>query len=1306
MNNIDTEILNRLIIGRVEPHIYAFSTQTVPNYLKIGDTYRPIETRLKEWRRYFPNLEKQFTDIAKADEDTFFRDFAIHHFLEADKGKLRLQRGSLKGLPYYSNEFFKDTEVKDVEAAIVDIKDSHSSNSDKYQFYSFDESRIPVDYKWERTEEFEPRPNQQEVIDRFNEAITKGRTNLLMYAVMRFGKSFTSMCCATEVGAKFVVIVSAKADVKAEWKKTVESHKRFEGYAFLDSQSLLQSESAITDKLKDSKIALFLTLQDLQGNAIKSKHREVFASDVDLLLIDETHFGARATEFGRVLDGLSGSERRNELKQYEDNPENFESQVKSLNAKIKIHLSGTPYRILMGSEFTKDDIIAFCQFTDIVEEQEKWNDENINKDEVKEWDNPYYGFPQMVRFAFNPDEASIKKLEELSKQGISSAFNELFKPESISKDTETQKHTKFKHEQEILNLFEVIDGSKSDDNLLSFLDYDKIKAGKMCRHIVCLLPYRASCDALECLIRNNKDKFKNLNDYDIINIAGVEDQRTYKKIETVKERIKRCEGENKKTLTLTVNRMLTGSTVEQWDTMLYLKDTASPQEYDQAVFRLQNQYIKTYKDAQGDVIRYNMKPQTLLVDFDPARMFNMQEQKSQIYNANVEKNGNDKLEERVKRELDISPIVVLNHNKIQQVEAIDILKALSEYSSDRSVADEANIIPVDFSLLDNEAIRAEIDRQAEINSKKGLKVKAVEGIGDDLDVPDVSSQGDTPGGITRPESKKEKDNKIDSIRRKFATYYSRILFFAFLTKTNVNSLSDIISGIDADDNNKRITENLALNKNILELFRLKMNPFILSKLDYKIHNISQLANDTSLQPLNRAQNALKKFGRLSESEIVTPAKVADQMVAILPGESITSDTKILDIAAKQGEFAIAIYKCFGDKIKRNIYSITTSGVAYEFTRKIYEMLEMPIENIFNDFNSYDMIGENKEEIIKKLNDMKFDIIVGNPPYQLSKEGTSDSPIYNLFMNTAFELSNKVVLITPARFLFNAGKTPKEWNNKILNDKHFKVIWHKSNSADVFPYIDIKGGVAVTFRDQNQIFGSLGTYTTFHELNSILQKVISHKGFTSICDIIHPQNKFIVNNLYHDFPQYKKIIGSNGKEKRLTTSIFEQLDVFSEETSGDGTLRILGLTKNIRLYRHISPKYIEPHKNLHKYKVLIPKSNGSGAIGEVLSTPLIGEPLIGYTQSFISIGALETYSEAEAALKYIKSKFARVMLGVLKVTQDNSKEVWKFVPLQDFTDKSDIDWSKSITEIDTQLYAKYGLTEDEIAFIESMIKPMK
>ena len=125
-----------------------------------------------------------------------------------------------------------------------------------------------------------------------------------------------------------------------------------------------------------------------------------------------------------------------------------------------------------------------------------------------------------------------------------------------------------------------------------------------------------------------------------------------------------------------------------------------------------------------------------------------------------------------------------------------------------------------------------------------------------------------------------------------------------------------------------------------------------------------------------------------------------------------------------------------------------------------------------------------------------------------------------------------------------------------------------------------------------------------------------------------------------------------------------------------------------------------------YKVFVPEANGTGAIGEVLSTPLIGEPLIGVTDTFISIGCYDNPTEAENTLKYIKTKFARAMLGILKVTQHNPRAVWRYVPLQNFKADSDIDWSQPIPEIDRQLYRKYNLSDDEIAFIEEHVREMK
>nr|WP_309757383.1 Eco57I restriction-modification methylase domain-containing protein [Flavobacterium sp.] len=1324
-NTINTAILNEIIIGRVEPQIYAFTTQTIPNYLKVGDTYRPIETRLNEWRKYFPNLEKKYGNVAKVDDETFFRDYAVHYYLENDLNRKRLGRDVFKDI-YYSNEFFENATQKDLQDAIDDIQKGHQNNESKYQYYRFDESHIPITHTYTRTEEYPLRPNQQKTVANFREAINKGRTNLLMYAVMRFGKSFTAMSCAVEMEAKLVVVVSAKADVRGEWKKTVESLKNFEGYCFLESDDLLRDELIIAEKQKaNEKIVLFLTLQDLQGDTIKSKHASVFKNEIDLLLIDETHFGARATEYGKVLnekkseqEKLSATQQKNENKLNDNSIDDIQIIEKELKAKIRIHLSGTPYRILMNSEFTDDDIIAFYQFTDIADDQEQWNArvriindhrETLGKEEIDEWKNPYYGFPQMIRFAFNPNESSLKKMEELKKNGITYAFSELFKPQSITKDNTTHLHKKFLHEQEILDLLKVIDGSEEDANLLSFLDYDKIKEGKMCRHIVCVLPYRASCDALEELIK--MQDFKHLSNYEIINISGVENEKNFKDTQAVQDKIKKWESENVKTITLTVNRMLTGSTVPEWDTMLYLKDTASPQEYDQAIFRLQNQYIKTYVDDKKDVIKYNMKPQTLLVDFNPTRMFVMQEEKAQIYNINTDTDGNLKLVERLKRELEVSPIIHLNKDKLVQVNPTDILNAVREYSSNRSVLDEAKVIPLDLSLLLIDEIRREIERQNEIGSNNGLKIEPHKKTdeGDELDIPAGTNK---PDGGNKPtngtEKPEEKDTYEASIRKKFASYYSRILFFAFCTEEKLMSLQEIIDLIETDEESKRIADNLELNIEILKLLRSNIQHYVLSKLEYKIQNINHLANDASVEPVERASRAMKKFTRLSESEIVTPEIITDKMISGLPENAIDSHTMLLDIASKQGEFVYAVYKKFGKDIAINFYSIPTSKTAYEFTRKMYKLLDLDVTQIETTYTSYDLISENnfiENETIKINNKtMKFDIIVGNPPYQQSGEAR-DEPIYQHFYDLAENLSDQYILISPARFLFNAGQTPKIWNEKMLSDKHLKVEFYEQDSSKLFQNTDIKGGLTILYRNKNQHLEPIGTFTHFKELTTIAKKVVQNTEF-SLSALVQPQGIYRFSDaFFRKYPLAEKMQGKGTKNKIVSKSFSEMDFAFSDNRESQDFVKMIGLVKSKRQYKWIDIKYLSLPDSFEKWKVVLPEANGSGLIGEVLSTPFIGQPFIGHTDTFLSIGAFDNELEAQNVLKYVKSKFVRTMLGILKITQHNSRATWRKVPLQDFTTNSNIDWTKSISEIDKQLYKKYDLSPEEIDFITKMIKPM-
>lgn len=1252
--------------------------------------------RLDEWRVHFKDLVPLYEHIAKVDNGNIFRDYSVHHFLEHDRHLKRLDQDTFAS-EYYSREFFEGATTNDVDDAIADICRSAKENDGKYKLYSPD--FLPVVYKFEREEKpWDLRPNQQATVDNFKNAVyNKHRSNLLMYAVMRFGKSFTAMSCAVEMKAHLVVVVSAKADVKIEWQKTVEIPANFKGYSFIDSATLLANPKAITQALsKGEKLVLFLTLQDLQGDEIKKKHKDLFANDIDLLIVDETHYGARGEEYGKILrnSNLSKAQITKEMEGCETSDDN--KVIKELNYKVQLHLSGTPYRILMNDEeFTKDDIIAFCQFTDIVNEQKKWDKDHLTEDGVKEWDNPYYGFPQMIRFAFNPNRSSRMLLEQLRKNGVTYAFSELFRPQSISKDR-AGKYKEFVHKNEILDLLQIIDGSKQENDLLGFLDYEKIKEGQMCRHIVCVLPFRASCDAMAALINDNKRKLQNLGKYEIINIAGLEDE--YANAQAVIAKIKEYEENGKKTLTLTVNKMLTGSTVEQWDTMLYLKDSASPQEYDQAIFRIQNQYIKTYKDDEGNVVKYNMKPQTLLVDFDPNRMFRLQELKSQFYNVNIDKNGNLKLEQRIREELQISPIIVLNNNKIKEVTPANILDAVREYSKSKSVLEEAVDIPFDSSLLDDPTLKEEIEKMKEIDASKGLEFKPIDD--DDLDILTTDNTPNPKQDDERDEDEKANEQEsteqdgLKALEKKLSAYYSKILFYAFLTNSQIMSLEQVIESIIAKEDNKRISRNLGLRVGILKLIQTKCNPFVLSKLDFKIQNINSLMQDSSLKPLERAKVAIKKFTRISDSEVVTPKYIADELVSFLPVSKIDGSTIFLDIASKQGELAIALYEKYGNisEIKNNIYSLPTSHITYELTRKIYEILGMPIENVIKNYYSADFISDN-DELTQLIKNIQPAVIIGGPPFNTNDgggRGDSASALYHRYVQVAKEYKPQYISMYMKAVWYSGGKGQglNEFRQEMLDDTRISIFSDYPDPKECYiEGINLRGGVCAFLWDAQHI----GKCDFINHINGTIYK----------------ESRLLRTDRENILIRYSQGLDILTKVKGFNEETFDKYvsarDPFNLGDSFNDYNHVSTTNQSTRLYcvkrkigyikwNNLDEKYW-PLAN--KWKVLVAKASpGEDTLPHsIISAPIISEPGSVCTNGLFVVKTFESQKEAQNLVDYMHTRFFRFMMLLAKNGHNLTKNVYRYVPVVDMARK----WT------DVELFEKYKINEQEQEFINRVIR---
>lgn len=475
------------------------------------------------------------------------------------------------------------------------------------------------------------------------------------------------------------------------------------------------------------------------------------------------------------------------------------------------------------------------------------------------------------------------------------------------------------------------------------------------------------------------------------------------------------------------------------------------------------------------------------------------------------------------------------------------------------------------------------------------------------------------------------------------------------------------------------------------------------------------------------------------NQIFTPKLVVKKMVDVLeeenPGIFSDKNVKFADLYAKSGLYMTEIIKKLNKGLEaeipeqqerlewifsNQIYMAAPTNILYNIIRNfVYnDEWESFVEGhlIQSDTAKIAQEGRLADEIEayfeKDGEQVKFDVIIGNPPYQgetLGSNTTYAPPLYNDFLDESYELSSKVMMIHPARFLFNAGSTPAQWNQKMLNDTHLKIIDYTENSNQVFINTDIKGGVAITYRDVDKKYEKIGTFTTNEELNSILKKV-ENSNFKGIHNIISGRGVYkLSDKALEDYPQIENI-QSKGHKYDVGSSAFKILKnlIFFEELPDDAPdyVRILGLFEGKRVYYWVHESYLNAPESFRMFKVIIPQANGNGSFGEKISSPLVLPPYVGATETFLSIGGFDSEFEAESALKYIKGKFARALLSVLKITQANTRTKWSKVPLQDFTEKSDIDWTQSVSDIDQQLYKKYGLTEEEINFIETKVQPME
>ena len=1271
----------------------------------------------------FELLYTEATAYMKGKNLIVFQDHDIHDILVRSGIKRKIFDTEHK-----ANEWFY-TDLETVKKAIAAAKEGRTSLNAS----EITTDRSPVIFRPEQTEAIE------KTIKQFKKS--GGSHQMLWNAKMRFGKTLSTLEVVKRMNYNRTLILTHRPVVDSGWFEDYGKifYDRDDFYYFSKKNGGDPTEEenfnemihkADDNGMKDYHFIYFASIQDMRGSELVggkiAKNEEIFNINWDLIIIDEAHEGTQ-TELGKAVL----------------------SKCRKGNTRV-LHLSGTPFNLM--DDFKEDEIYTWDY---VMEQRAKAEWDKIHQGDP----NPYSVLPKLSIYTYNLG----KLYPEYADADIAFNFREFFR---------VDKEGDFIHEANIKQFLDLLTKEDTDSNYpYSTEEYRQnfrhslwmipgVKEAKALSKLLQEHPVFSQFAIANVAGDGDEEEEEKEALKKVEKAIGPHPEDSYS-ITLSCGRL--TTGVSVKPWTACF--MLSGSfntaastymqTIFRVQTPAVIggKQKEECFVFDFAPDRTLKVIAETAKISSKAGKTTNNDREILgeflnfcpIIGFEGSQMkaYNTEKMLGQLKKAYIErvvKNGfedsylyNDEL---------------LHMDKL----ALEEFSKLKEIIGSTKAQGSTGDININAQGLTDE--QYELLQMPEIREKpvKELTPKQQEALAQEKEI------------------KKNRDTAI-SILRGISIRMPLLMYGADLQK-NLDGTEDAITLDNfcdlVDDLSWEEFMPKGVTKKIFGQFKKYYDSDVFRESGVKIREMARAADKLSIEErIERISSIFATFRNPDKETVLTPWRVVNMHLGkslggwcfydkdyneqilepeLIKQNEITDEvfkknTHILEINSKSGLYALyCAYSVYRTRAKLELGPKPTREMEIDLWKKvlaenIFLICKTPMAkkiaqrtlagftgtkvnaHYFEDLvNQLKNKPENFISKVSKINywkkdgneDMKFDAIVGNPPYQIMATGEANGsdPIYHLFIDAACKLGEKVSFIHPARFLFNAGKTPKDWNEKMLNDDHYKVVQYWANSGDVFPTVDIKGGVAVTYWDKNKTFEKIGTFTSYPELNGIKRKAAPTEEINSLMSIMHNQTNFDLDVLLKEHPEYIKGIGSEGKDRRLEKNIFDKIPLFTEEKSNEDDIKILGVIKNKRSYRFIPRKYLDiSHENLMKYKVLVPRSNGSGAIGEVLSTPILGEPILGYTRTFLGIGAFDSKEEAENALKYVRTKFARTMLGILKITQDNPIETWRLVPLQDFTKNSDIDWSKSIPEIDKQLYKKYGLSADEVEFIESKVREM-
>ena len=1155
------------------------------------------------------------------------------------------------------------------------------------------------------------RPEQQEAISKTRKRFKKGN-QMLWNAKMRFGKTLSALQVIKEEEFTRTLILTHRPVVDKGWFEDF-------GKIFYDRKDYYYGSKGNGEEFNvlEKKVAsggkyvYFASMQDLRGSEQVGgkfdKNNELFSAPWDFVIVDEAHEGTK-TELGQ----------------------NVLKELIKENTKV-LQLSGTPFNLF--DDYSEEEIFTW----DYVMEQkakQAWAVDNPYDP------NPYASLPSINIYTYDLGTLMGEYVED------ERAFN--FREFFRTKDDDS-----FIHEKDVDRFLNLL--CKEDKD--SLYPYSNETFRRIFRHTLWLVPGVKAARALSAKLKAHPV----FGMFQTVNVAGNgdEDEENAEALQMVNSAIGEDPDESY-TITLSCGRLTTGVSIKPWTAVFMMAGSfsTSAAQYMQTIFRVQTPFTNHGR----------MKEQCYAFDFAPDRTLRVLAETAKVSAKAGKQSEEDR--RILGDFLNFCPIISIDGSKMKpydvnkmmgQLKKAQIEKVVQCGFEDGALYNDELLKLTDVELKDFDELKKTIGSTKAMAKTGNIDVNNQGFTNEQYEEKERLEK--KPKKERTPEEQARLDElKAMSNQRKNAISILRgisirmpLLIYGAELKSEDEEITIHNFASLIDDQSWEEFMPKGVDKEKFEKFKKYYDPDIFREAGRRIREMAQAADKFTIEErIERISAIFNTFRNPDKETVLTPWRVVNMHMSDCLGgwcfydeefkqplstpryvdqgkvtkDVFRPDSHVLEINSKSGLYplyvAYNIYRSrveaakqkYGEvshgfamnlwdaTIEENILVVCKTPMAKSITKRTLAGFRDTRVNAQYYPNLIENISERPEAVVNtfrdgkhfwKINDntnMKFDAIVGNPPYQVNvgeKKDNYGMLIFHKFIDISIQMNPSYVsMIFPSRW-FTGGRGLDEFRSRMLNDDRIRLIKDFVDSTECFPTTDISGGINYILWDK--MYHGLCDFTGIHKgkVTRMNRKLNQFETFVRRNDALSIIEKVLA-------------LGERTMSETVSGQTpFGFITTFrGKDKSFDNSLALYGSNGSIT---YVTIDEVERNKEwVNKYKVIFTKAAPGGGSSDrngmylLLSSSQVLKPKEICTQTFLVGNVFENEEEANFCLHYLRCKFTRFLILQSMTSQDLSPDRFQFVPLQDF--------SKPWT--DAELYAKYGLTDEEISFIESMIKPME